>query len=143
MQESSDCYKAFVVKDLEIQWKDHHHMRDQTWKIFLNTILFFLGVVGLEIKDLSENIMKISWLFLTFIAGYGAFIGWRHLKLQKMKFRMITHYENVLGLGQVKQEILSEKLSRFAVETGIYIVCGQWTIACFSFLFFLSHLGFM
>jgi hypothetical protein len=43
-------HKEAIIKDLELQWKDHFHMRDQTWKTLTNSTLFFFGIVGLEIK---------------------------------------------------------------------------------------------
>ena len=30
--ESQSPTEAALLKDLELQWRDHHHMRDQTWK---------------------------------------------------------------------------------------------------------------
>jgi len=35
-----------MLKDLELQWQDHFHMRDQTWKALHNAALLFVGVIA-------------------------------------------------------------------------------------------------
>jgi hypothetical protein len=60
-------HKEAIIKDLELQWKDHLHMRDQTWKTLTNSILFFLGIVGLEIKGVGNFVMIPAYLTLIFI----------------------------------------------------------------------------
>ena len=65
--------KEILSKDLETQWKDHFHMRDQMWKTIQYGVLFFVGVVGLDIsKNTNINLVILAYiaLFLTSILGF-------------------------------------------------------------------------
>jgi hypothetical protein len=47
-----------ISHDLQTQWQDHFHMRDQTRKVLQYSILFFLGVIGLEIKGVGSLVLQ-------------------------------------------------------------------------------------
>ena len=108
MTEQAAPSKEAVLKDLEIQWKDHFHMRDQTWKVLTNTLLFFLGTIGLEIKGVTKFVMLCAYGSLLLIAAFGTIIAWHHRLRQRQKFAIIRMHEEVLGLYNVKRGILSE-----------------------------------
>ena len=62
-----------VVADLQLQWHDHFHMRDQTWKTLNISALIFVGVVGLEIYKGTPAIVMIaaySALVLVSVVGF-------------------------------------------------------------------------
>jgi len=50
------------LKDLELQWHDHFHMRDQTWKTLQYIVLFFWGVVGLDIKTIAPGMINLGYV---------------------------------------------------------------------------------
>ncbi|MFC2103293.1 hypothetical protein ACFLSS_02575 [Bacteroidota bacterium] len=95
-----------IIKDLEIQWKDHHHMRDQTWKTLTISVLFFLGIIGLEIRNVGNFVMIPSYTILIFIAFIGWAIAAHHRVRQGQKFSLIKMYEEKLGLYEFKRSIL-------------------------------------
>ena len=100
--------KEAILQDLEIQWRDHFHMRDQTWKVLFNSMLFFLGVVGLEMKDVEPHVMIPAYVALAFVG----FMGWRiakhHRVRQSQKFAMIREYEEQLGLLEIKRRFIDD-----------------------------------
>jgi hypothetical protein len=106
--ENDKSLKDAFLKDLELQWKDHFHMRDQTWKTLTNAVLLFLGVVGLEIKGIENIVMIPAYLVVILTAFFGWSVASHHRLRQKQKFAMITKYEELLGIYQIKKAILEE-----------------------------------
>ena len=98
--------KEAIIKDLELQWRDHFHMRDQTWKTLTNSTLFFLGLVGLEIKGVGDFVMIPAYLTLVFISFVGYKIASHHRVRQLQKHKIITRYEKMLKLYEIKQDII-------------------------------------
>ena len=91
--------KQLILKDLEIQWNDHFHMRDQTWKTLNYSILTFFGVVGLDVSGkISFPAVVISYLTISVVSLLRFFTGKHHRLRQKQKFDIITLYEKKLGL---------------------------------------------
>ena len=69
------CNKQLILKDLEIQWNDHFHMRDQTWKTLNYSILTFLGVVGLNVSGkIGFEAVIISYLTVSVVSLLGVFL---------------------------------------------------------------------
>ena len=97
-----------IIKDLELQWKDHFHMRDQTWKTLTNSVLFFLGIVGLEIKGVGNFVMIPAYFALILISLFGYGIASHHRVRQQQKHDIITKYEQLLGLYELKEIIIQE-----------------------------------
>jgi hypothetical protein len=97
-----------MLRDLDMQWRDHFHMRDQTWKTLTNSILLFLGVVGLEFKDIGDIVMIPAYIVLLVIAGFGWTVASHHRVRQGQKFKIIKMYEERLGLYGLKKEIIEK-----------------------------------
>lgn len=98
-----------LLKDLELQWKDHFHMRDQTWKTLTNTSLFFLGTVGLEIKEVGKLVMIVAYASLILATLFGIFVARQHRIRQGQKFAFIEKYEKLLGLYGIKESTITAK----------------------------------
>lgn len=98
-----------LLKDLELQWNDHFHMRDQTWKTITNSTLFFIGVVGLEIKDVGNFVMIPAYAGLVVTCLFGWAVATHHRLRQNQKFIFITKYEQLLGIYDIKADVLKEK----------------------------------
>lgn len=134
--------KEAIIKDLEIQWTDHFHMRDQTWKVLTNTLLFFVGTVGLDIKEVSKPVMLCAYGALVLIAAFGVIIAWHHRIRQGQKFKIIQMYEEALGLYAKKREVLSEdKANRYLVGTVFtvrFIEIVQFLIAVIACVLFFA-----
>ncbi|MEM1172096.1 MAG: hypothetical protein AAGJ08_24200 [Cyanobacteria bacterium P01_H01_bin.35] len=78
-----DTPKEVILKDLEMQWKDHHHMRDQTWKTLTNSLLLFLGVVGLELKGVDNTVMILAYILVSVAGLFVFFVSLHHRLRQK------------------------------------------------------------
>lgn len=66
-----DDRKSAILSNLQTQWQDHFHMRDQTWKVLQYSILFFLGVVGLEIKRIDAIYLVLAYLAVFVTSAFG------------------------------------------------------------------------
>lgn len=106
--EEQNAHRDAVLKDLELQWKDHFHMRDQTWKTLSNAALVFLGVVGLEIKDVGDFVMIPAYVVLLLVAILGWTVASHHRVRQKQKFTFIAQHEQYLGLFDNKKPIIED-----------------------------------
>ena len=134
------------IKDLEIQWKDHFHMRDQTWKTLTNSVLFFIGVVGLELKDVGNFVMIPSYIILMFIALIGWVVAAHHRTRQGQKFAIIKMYEEELGLYELKKKVLenAEINKRVAgkIFTARFIEIAQMGIGMVGLILLLRRVLF-
>ncbi len=98
--------KDAIIKDLELQWKDHFHMRDQSWKTVTYTAVFFVGILGLEIKGSENFVMYFAYCLLILVSTVGGLIVSHHRLRQKQKFEFIKKYEQELGLYDLKKDII-------------------------------------
>ena len=117
-----------ISSDLQTQWQDHFHMRDQTWKVLQYSILFFLGVVGLEIKGGANTLLLlVSYLAVFVTSAMGCLVAIHHRRRQKEKFEIITIYQQELGLGKLIEPVLSEAKKRWfgGINTSTFIVVMQ------------------
>ena len=107
-----------ILKDLEFQWADHRHMRDQTWKIFGGNIALFSALLAF-IAQKSDSFMLAQKpdSFMLIAAGLAGLVvcvfsvfGWattaHHRHRQRQKFKIITLYEKKLGLYELKKEFI-------------------------------------
>jgi hypothetical protein len=103
MANKEDIY----LKDLELQWQDHHHMRDQTWKTLTNSFLILIALVGMEIMEIDIFIVIVTSFALLINSIFGYALAVHHRLRQKEKFAYIRKYEELLGLRapEVKGEI--------------------------------------
>jgi hypothetical protein len=113
-----------VMKDLELQWADHFHMRDQTWKTLGNSILFFLGIVGIKFSSDTTLVLLASYFALVVTALFGWAVAHHHRDRQKEKFEIIEKYEEVLGLSAIKESVL-RKAKKELVHTALFIEVMQ------------------
>jgi Ca2+/Na+ antiporter len=109
MAQQHTILKEVILRDLDIQWKDHFHMRDQTWKTLTNTILFFLGTIGLEFKNVETYVMVVAYVAIILVAFFGFLVAAHHRIRQEQKFSLIEKYEELLDLKGIKEPILKGK----------------------------------
>jgi hypothetical protein len=95
-----------MLKDLELQWRDHFHMRDQTWKTLSNSVLLFLGVIALEIKGIDDFVMVPAYAVVILTALFGWIVATHHRARQHEKFAFIQMYEERLALYPLKKNII-------------------------------------
>ncbi len=123
--------KQLISSDLQTQWNDHFHMRDQTWKVVQYSILFFLGAVGLEIKGVDRTVLIAAYAAVVVTSTFGVFIAMHHRQRQKEKFQIIEIYERELELDTLIKPVLDAANKTFVgrVNTSAYIVVMQLAIA--------------
>ena len=116
-----------IADDLQTQWQDHFHMRDQTWKLLQYSILFFLGVIGLEYQIDDRVILSAVYLAVNITSLFGLFVAVHHRRRQREKFEMITIYAEELGLYElIAPVILKSKKGFFGkMSTSLFIIVMQ------------------
>ena len=113
---------TFISDDLKTQWQDHFHMRDQSLKSLQFSIAVFGGVIALSSqKDLDCCVVAVAFLLVSILCGIGAYVSWRHSKIEKIKFEMIEKYEKKLGLYKIVRQQVEKykKLPKAKASTSI------------------------
>lgn len=110
-----------LLEDLKLQWADHFHMRDQTWKGLVGTMTVFLGVVGLEAQSLSDAVMFPAYVGVVASAAFGILLTEHHRYRQRQKFQIITRLEEALQIRSVYGDILEKNEPRKGWYTGGFI----------------------
>ena len=123
-----------ISSDLQIQWQDHFHMRNQTWKVLQYSILFFVGVIGLEIKSVDSIILILAHLAVMLTSTFGVIIALHHRRRQKEKFDIIKIYEHELGLDVMIKPVLEKAHATWTgkINTSTYIVVMQSSLCIIS-----------
>ena len=125
---------TIISSDLQTQWQDHFHMRDQTWKVLQYSIYFFLGVVGLEIKQVDTFYLIIAYAALFLTSAFGTIVAFHHRHRQKEKFEIIAVYEHKLGIDKLIEPVLKKANSTWTgkINTSTYIVVMQVSLCILS-----------
>jgi len=89
---------ASVRKVLELEWQDHFHMRDQTWKTLQIEAALVLGLIGADLKFETLWVTGVIGLLIILAAVSGFMITLHHRNSQKLKFENIIRFEEWLGL---------------------------------------------
>ncbi|MBI4765579.1 MAG: hypothetical protein HY787_13405 [Deltaproteobacteria bacterium] len=126
--------KDAISKNLQTQWQDHFHMRDQTWKVLQYSILFFLGVVGLEIKQVNTVYLVIAYGAAILTSLFGFFIAIHHRRRQKEKFEIIAAHEHELEIDILVKPILEKSHTKWLgrINTSTFIVIMQASLFILS-----------
>ena len=135
--------KEIYLKDMEIQWHDHFHMRDQTWKILQYTILLFLGAVGLEIKEgMEQYVVLLAHVAVSITSALGFIVALHHRNRQNLKFDLIKLYEDKLELTPIIKDILTKHEAGFMnqINTSTYIVVAQTGLFLVSLSMLIARL---
>lgn len=133
--DNMDSKKQAISNNLQTQWQDHFHVRDQSWKVLQCSIFFFLGVVGLEIKEMDTFILGLAYLSVLATSVFGVRIAFHHRQCQEKKFRIIEIYEKELGLSELIKSALvdanktsAKKTDADRFHTSTYIIIMQGAI---------------
>ena len=129
-----DDRKSAILSNLQTQWQDHFHMRDQTWKVLQYSILFFLGVVGLEIKRVDAIYLVLAYMAVFVTSSFGFIIALHHRRRQKEKFAIIAAYERELGIDTIIKPVIEKAHSTWTgkINTSTYIVVMQASLCVIS-----------
>ena len=127
--------KIRVLSDnLKTQWQDHFHMRDQTWKVLQYSILFFLGVVGLEIKQVEPVFLILAYASVIVTSALGLIIALHHRRREKEKFKIISLHEKELGIDILIKPVLEKSKASWTgkINTSAFIVVVQALLSTLS-----------
>jgi hypothetical protein len=129
-----DENKNAIASNLQTQWQDHFHMRDQTWKVLQYSILFFLGVVGLEIKQVDTIYLMLAYAAVFLTSGFGVVIALHHRRRQKEKFEIIAALEHEIGIDRLINPVLEKAHATWTgrINTSTYIVVMQTSLCVVS-----------
>jgi len=96
--DSTELDKDSVRQAMDIAWREHQHVRDQTWKSVQMVALFAVGLVTIDVR-LASNIATIIAGLLVVLLGYwGTKITLHHRAYQIQKFTEIQNCERELHL---------------------------------------------
>jgi len=133
-----------AVHDLALQWGDHHHMRDQSWKTVTNSAIVFVGVVGLEVAEFNPSgdvraqvpaiVLVVGYAALIILSTFGLLVTAHHRQRQAEKFQIIMRYEIALGLWNIFGDILRERRKAFYLDTGAFIIACHWMLIALATL---------
>ena len=129
-----DDRMSVISDNLKTQWQDHFHMRGQTWKVLQYSILFFLGVVGLEIKKFNTVYLVLAYGAVILTSGFGLVIAIHHRRRQKEKFEIIAAHEKELGIDTLIKPVLEKAYASWTgrINTSTYIVVMQALLCAIS-----------
>jgi hypothetical protein len=96
-----------LLKSLDLEWSDHRHMRDQSWKSLNFCIVLFGGIVtAFASESLGDYVIPLCVVSALF-ALCGRFVAAHHADKQRLKFDAIKNIERALGLGDVLKPAMS------------------------------------
>lgn len=88
-----------LLKLYEVQWKDHHHARTQTWQALHVTGIVAVALIGIQWKSGSVLVGCLTSVVLILVSFFGMQITMRHRNsVEIKKFEMICAIEERLGL---------------------------------------------
>jgi hypothetical protein len=85
---------------MDLAWRDHHNMREQTWRALQIEAVLAAGLVGID-WQLQNLLATVAAGILVVIAAiFGVLITLHHREGERRKFMHITNCEEALGLHQ-------------------------------------------
>ena len=134
-----------MLLDLELQWKDHHHMRDQTWKVLASNVVLLGGVIALAAQKPHPIVLTAAYTIVITAAVLGWAISTHHRRRQKQKFAIIEIYETRLGLYELKKSHITGPAADGGIAgkvfTSNFIGLVQLGVGVFALVLLIMHLG--
>ncbi len=87
-----------VKAAMDMAWRDHHHARDQTWRVLQIEAILGAGLVTVDAQFQSLWATMSAGVLVILAAFSGMLISWHHRKLERRKFIHIMNCEEWLGL---------------------------------------------
>jgi len=106
---------------MEDAWRDHHHARDQTWRVLQIEAALGAGLVTVDAQFHSIWATVFAGILVILAALSGMLISWHHRKLERRKFIHIINCEDQLGLHKWNLVPLKDRLQEYEQElhTGV------------------------
>jgi hypothetical protein len=83
---------------MDLAWRDHHHMREQTWRALQIEAVLVAGLVGIDWQIRNIYATIAAGLLVLVAAPFGIQITLRHRQGEIRKFTHIINCEEALGL---------------------------------------------
>jgi hypothetical protein len=83
---------------MELAWRDHHHMREQTWRALQIEAALAAGLVGIDWQIQNIYVTIATGILVVLASIYGVLITLHHRKGEIRKFIHIVNCEEALGL---------------------------------------------
>lgn len=99
-QASDDSIRAA----LDEAWREHQHVRDQTWKALQLVAALAAGFVTLDAHQQNKIATTMAGSLVIAGALFGLLITWHHRKYEQQKFTHIMNLQKALGL--IHQELI-------------------------------------
>jgi hypothetical protein len=133
-------------------WRDHHHVRDQTWKTLYVEAAIAAGVVVVGAQIANSTATVVAGLMLIVAVMFGIQATLHHRKVEIRKFTHIMNCEEVLGLHGV--DLIADvklpgpfsfwdALKFWKTNTVLFILRMHIAIALFGILYVVSRLGYL
>ena len=83
---------------MDLAWRDHHHMREQTWRAPQVEAALAAGLVGIDWQIQNIYVTVATGILVILASIYGVLITLHHRKGEIRKFTHIVNCEEALGL---------------------------------------------
>lgn len=83
---------------MDLAWRDHHHMREQTWKALQIEAVLAAGLVGVDWQIQNAYATFAAGILVVIAAFFGILITLHHREAEIRKFTHIVNCEEMLGL---------------------------------------------
>lgn len=83
---------------MELAWRDHHHMREQTWRALQVEAALAAGLVGIDWQIQNIYVTVAAGTLVMLASIYGVLITFHHRRGEIRKFTHIVNCEEALGL---------------------------------------------
>ena len=83
---------------MDLAWRDHHHMREQTWRALQIEAALAVGLVGVDWQIQNIYVTIAAGVLVVIAAIFGVLITLHHRKGEIRKFTHIVNCEEALGL---------------------------------------------
>jgi len=131
-------------------WRDHHHVRNQTWRTILVDLALAAGMVAVGVQFDSPAPAVAAGVLLVLCAMCGIGITLQHRQVEIRKFTHIMNCEEALGLhtpnliADVKLPgpfTFWDALKFWKTNTLLFILRMHIAIALFGILYVTAKIG--
>lgn len=136
---------------MDLAWRDHHHMREQTWRALQMEAVLVAGLVGIDWQIQNIYATIAAGLLVLVAAPFGIQITLRHRQGEIRKFTHIINCEEALGLHRddllppnsislPKSVRLIDAFRPSVSNTSVFILRMHIAILLFSILYVLGRI---
>jgi hypothetical protein len=136
---------------MELAWRDHHHMREQTWRALQMEAALVVGLVGIDWQIQNVYATIAAGVLVLLAAPFGIQITLRHRQGEIRKFTHIINCEEALGLH--REDLLPRETTKLptplrfmdafrprVTNTSAFILRMHITIMLFAILYVFGRI---